>query len=110
MSYTIAYYNAEVEAGILSLPKTLQARYISLSGRMRDSGANLGYPHTEAFGNGLFELRLKGDEGIARVFYCTLIGKRIVMLHSFVKKTQKIPPKERRLAETRMKEIKDAAR
>lgn len=55
-----------------------------------------------------FELRLKGAEGIARIFYCTLIGKRIVMLHSFVKKTSKTPPKERRIAEARMKEIKNA--
>ncbi|WP_267284079.1 type II toxin-antitoxin system RelE/ParE family toxin [Acinetobacter pittii] len=38
---------------------------------------------------GLFELRLKSQECIARVMYCTLVGKRIVMLHSFVKKTQK---------------------
>lgn len=58
MNYTITNYNESVKADILSLPKTLQARYISLSGRMLDSGANLGYPHTEAFGNGLFELRL----------------------------------------------------
>jgi phage-related protein len=56
--------------------------------------------------DGLFELRLKGAEGIARVFYCTQRGQRIVMLHSFVKKTQKTPPHERRIAETRMKEIK----
>ena len=53
-----------------------------------------GEPHTEAMGNGLFEMRLKASEGIARVFYCTLVGKRIVMLHSFVKKTPKIPPRE----------------
>ncbi|WP_228956933.1 MULTISPECIES: type II toxin-antitoxin system RelE/ParE family toxin [Photorhabdus] len=74
---------------------------------MREHGANLGEPHTEAFGNGLFELRLKGAEGIARVFYCTMIGHRIVMLHSFVKKTQKTPLKERRKAEVRMKEVKN---
>ena len=45
-------------------------------------------------------------EGIARVFYCTLIGQRIVMLHSFVKKSQKTPLRELHIAETRMKEIK----
>ena len=49
-------------------------------------GPNPGELHTKAFGGGLFELRLKGAEGIARVFFCTVIGKRIVMLHSFVKK------------------------
>jgi phage-related protein len=70
-------------------------------------GPNLGEPHTKAFGEGLFELRLKGAEGIARVFFCTLVGRRIVVLHSFVKKSQKTPPRERRIAELRMKEIKD---
>ena len=39
-------------------------------------GANLGPPHTDSFGDGLFELRLKGAEGIARIFFCTLIGRR----------------------------------
>ena len=71
-------------------------------------GPNLGEPHTKAFGDGLFELRLKGAEGIARVFFCTLVGKRIVMLHSFVKKSERTPVRERVLAENRMKEIKHA--
>jgi phage-related protein len=69
-------------------------------------GPNLGEPHTKAFGDGLFELRLKGAEGIARVFFCTLVGRRIVMLHSFIKKSERTPSRERETAETRMKEIK----
>lgn len=99
MSYTITYYSDAVQAEIMALPVTLQARYIGLTARMMEYGANLGQPHTEAFGGGLFELRLKGAEGIARVFYCTLIGRRIVMLHTFVKKSQKTPNRERRIAE-----------
>jgi len=55
----------------------------------------------------LFELRLKASEGIARVFYCTLVGQRIVMFHSFVKKTDKIPPDDLRIAVKRMKEVKN---
>ncbi|WP_410174996.1 type II toxin-antitoxin system RelE/ParE family toxin [Mycetohabitans endofungorum] len=39
------------------------------------------------WGEGLFELRPKGPEGIGRVFYCTQVGRRIVVLHSFTKKT-----------------------
>ena len=62
-------------------------------------------PSVMAYSN-CFELRLKGAEGIARVFYCTLVGRQIVMLHCFVKKTQKTPVKERKIAEKRMKEIK----
>lgn len=106
MEYTIAYYSEGVQQEILDLPDTLAARYIVLTRRMVVLGPNLGEPHTKAFGSGLFELRLKGAEGIARVFYCTLVGRRIVMLHSFVKKSQATPPRERRLAETRLREVK----
>ena len=106
MSYTITYFSEALQAEIMALPTTLQARYIGLTARMMVYGANLGSPHTEAFGGGLFELRLKGAEGIARVFYCTLVGKQIVMLHCFVKKSQKTPINERKIAEERMKEVK----
>ncbi|MDP3210650.1 type II toxin-antitoxin system RelE/ParE family toxin [Methylotenera sp.] len=90
----------------MALPERLSGRYFALTDRMELHGANLGLPHTKAFGDGLFELRLKSIEGIARVFYCTLVGQRIVMLHSFVKKSQKTPLRELRIAEIRMKEIK----
>lgn len=108
MVYTITYYSESVQTDILNLPDTLAARYIVLTRRMVALGPNLGEPHTEAFGKGLFALRLKGAEGIARVFFCALVGRRIVMLHSFIKKTNKTPPRERRIAEARMKEIKHA--
>jgi phage-related protein len=91
---------------ILDLPDTLAARYVVLVRRMAAVGPNLGEPHTKAMGHGLFELRLKGAEGIARVFYCTLVGKRIVMLHSFVKKSDRTPPRELDVALIRMKEVK----
>jgi phage-related protein len=57
-------------------------------------------------GGGLFELRLKGAEGIARVMYCLMIERQILVLHVFVKKTQKTPPRELRIARQRMKEFK----
>ena len=53
----------------------------------------------------LFELRIKAQEGIARVFYCTMINKEIWMLHSFIKKTQKTPLKELKIAHIRLKDI-----
>ena len=107
MKYTILYYSKEIEDAILALPSHLKARYINLTMRMIEHGANLGEPHTKGFGDGLFELRLKSAEGIARVFYCTLIGRKIVMLHSFIKKSQRTPMRELRVAEIRMKDIKD---
>ncbi len=86
----------------------LAARYVVLTRRMVALGPNLGEPHTKAFGDGLFELRLKGAEGIARVFFCTIVGKRIVMLHSFMKKSNTTPQRELEIAETRLKELKHA--
>lgn len=108
MDYVIEYYSEEVEEQILALPDTIAARYVVFTRRMIAVGANLGPPHTAAFGDGLFELRLKGAEGIARVFFCTLTGRRIVMLHSFIKKSQKTPLKEVETARKRLKEIKHA--
>lgn len=108
MDFTITYYSEIVQDDILALPETLAARYLVLTRRMVSIGPNLGEPHSKAFGNGLFELRLKGAEGIARVFYCTQIGRRIVMLHSFIKKSNKTPKRELETAESRLKEIKRA--
>ena len=106
MAYFIRYFSQAVQEDIMNLPVTLQARYIGLTDRMMVHGPHLGLPHTDAFGGGLFELRLKGVEGIARVFFCTMIGQEIMMLHSFVKKTQKTPDKELRIAKERMRELK----
>jgi phage-related protein len=106
MSYSILYYSDQVQEDIMNLPDTLQARYIGLTARMIEHGPNLGLPHTDSFGGGLFELRLKGVEGIARVFFCTMVEQEIVMLHSFIKKTQKTPEKELKIAKARMKELR----
>lgn len=108
MDYTITYYSEAIQEEILELPDTLAARYVVLTRRMVAIGPNLGEPHTKAFGDGLFELRLKGAEGIARIFFCTLIGKRIVMLHSFIKKSDRTPKRELDVAHTRLKEVKHA--
>ena len=42
------------------------------------------------------------------MFFCTVIGRKIVMLHHFVKKTDKTPPNELAIARKRLKEAKDA--
>jgi phage-related protein len=108
VDYTIEYYSEEVQDEILSLPDSLAARYIVLTRRITAVGPSLGPPHTDAFGDGLFELRLKGPDGIARVFFCTLVGRRVMMLHSFIKKSQKTPTREIDTARQRMKEVKHA--
>ena len=85
------------------------ARFVRYAERMEIYGPDLGMPHTKAMGDGLFELRLKAGEGIARVFYCTKVGRRIVLLHHFIKKSDKTPAKELLIARIRMKEIQNGS-
>lgn len=106
MSWSIEYAHSDVEQFILKLSPGLTAKYLHLTDLMLEFGANLGMPHTRPMSDGLIELRVKGQEGIARVFYCTLSGKRIVMLHGFIKKSQKTPPNELGIARRRMAEVK----
>lgn len=107
MKWHIKYHNQKLEEEILNLPDGLLARYLKLTDLMCEFGANLGMPHTKALDGGLFELRVKSKEGIARVFFCTKIGKKIIMLNSFVKKSQKTPKNQLRIAKTRMSEVMD---
>jgi phage-related protein len=108
VNWRISFYSAGLQKEILELPAGFVARFLHYVERMEIYGPDLGMPHTRAMGDGLFELRLKAAEGIARVFYCTLVGRKIVMLHQYIKKSAKTPRKELKLARARMKEIKDA--
>ena len=105
MAWTVSFYNQRVEDNVLALPAGLVARFLRYAERMEAFGPDLGMPHTRAVGGGLFELRLKAAEGIARVFYCTVVDRRIVVLHQFVKKTAKTPARELQIARRRMRDV-----
>lgn len=105
MKWVIKYYSEKLENEILKLPSGLLARYLRITDLLTEFGANLGLPHTKKIEKELFELRVKGKEGIARVFFCTKVGRKIIMLHSFIKKSQKTPKKELEIARKRKKEV-----
>jgi phage-related protein len=107
MNWTITYYSPKVKIEIDDLPQGIRADLLRLYDLLTLYGANLRLPHSRAMGNGLFELRPTGKEGIGRVFYCTQVGWRIIMPHSFIKKTQETPERELAIARKRLKEIKD---
>jgi phage-related protein len=56
-------------------------------------------------GERLVELRVRAPEGIARAFYCAVVGQRIVMLHVFIKKSPKTPRREMETAKRRLREV-----
>jgi len=105
VAWNIDFYKG-VEDSILEMPAKIQARMLRLLDMIEKHGANLGSPHTEPMGNGLFEIRAKGQEGIGRSIFCYMDGPNVMVLHAFVKKTSKTPKKDLDLAKTRMKEVK----
>ena len=58
-------------------------------------------------GDGLFEIRVKAQEGIGRSLYCYMKGKHIIVLHAFIKKSNKIPKPELDLAKKRKAEVEN---
>jgi len=105
MPWTIDYYSEDVRLKIDALPVGIRASYARLTELLEEFGLELRMPHSRAMGGGLFELRPRGREGIARVFYCTKVGRKIIILHSFIKKTNETPKRELDIARRRRKEV-----
>ena len=62
-------------------------------------------PHMKHLEGRLWELRMKGKDGIARAIYVTATGERVVIVHAFDKKTQKTPARALETARARAKEV-----
>jgi phage-related protein len=103
--FELQYFHPRVLAEVESWPVDILADYARLVELLVEYGPNLRLPHSRALGDGLFELRPRGRSGIGRAFYCFLVGRRIVIVHAFVKKTQQTPDKELKLARQRAKEV-----
>jgi phage-related protein len=106
MLYSIEYFHPRVKAEIEGWPVGILADYARMVELLMEFGPDLRMPHSRAMGGGLFELRPRGREGIGRALYCFVVGKRIVILHAFVKKTQTTPERDLRIARERMKEVR----
>ncbi|MBT9494528.1 MAG: type II toxin-antitoxin system RelE/ParE family toxin [Paucibacter sp.] len=107
MNFQIEYFHERILAEVESWPVDVLADYARLLELLAAHGPSLRLPHSRAFGGGLFELRPRGRSGIGRAFYCFLIGKRVVVLHAFIKKSQQTPDSELKIARKRLKEVQD---
>ena len=103
--WEIVYYSDEVQETIGAWPVGVRAYYARLTERMRVFGPNLGMPFTRNMGQGLFEIRARGKEGLGRAFFCTAVGRRIVVSHAHMKKSQKAPQRELQVARRRLAEV-----
>ncbi len=105
MPWTITFYSEKVEAETLALPPSILANFLRIAELIEEFGPNLGRPHTAPLGQGLFEIRAKGREGIARTVFCTVAGDEIVIVVTVIKKGSKIPKRSMEVARQRMKEV-----
>jgi phage-related protein len=98
--------NDTVRAELNALPEDIRARLVRLSAQINLLGLeSIREPHVKHLKNKLWEMRLTGRDGIARALYVTALGRRVVIVRAFIKKTQKTPASEIDLALRRAKEV-----
>jgi len=107
MTFQLEYFHPRVLAEIESWPVDILADYAHLAELLIEFGPTLRLPHSRAMGKGLFELRAEGRSGSARAFYCFMLGKRIIVVHAFNKKSRQTPARELRIARRRVEELQD---
>ena len=106
MNWTVETLNKTVDAEIAALPASLRGRLASIIHRIEAVGLEkVGEPDVKHMEGKIWEIRAKANDGIARALYITASGKRLVILHAFVKKTAKTPKKAMELARKRAKEV-----
>jgi phage-related protein len=107
VAWTVEILNATVAAEIGAMAKEMQAAFLRLSERIEAVGLErIREPHVKHLRGKLWEMRLNGRDSIGRAIYVTVISRRVIVVHAFVKKTQKTPTAALDLAEQRAKEIK----
>ena len=96
-----------VEEEIEDLPSGLQGHMLRLFDVIERMGLeSLREPHAKHLEGKLWELRVSAAEGIARGIYVTITGRRVMVLHVFVKKSQKTPGRALALARSRLEMLK----
>jgi phage-related protein len=107
MKWTVETLNKVVDAELEALPADMRARFAHIARLIEEFGLErVREPHVKHLRGPLWEMRMKGRDGISRAIYVTASGKRIVVVRAFVKKTQATPAREIELALKRAKEVR----
>ena len=105
MNWSVETLNASVDAELDALAPAFKSRFLHIAEMLESLGPHkVREPYVKHLEEKLWEIRMKAQPGIARAIYVTVTGRRIVILHAFVKKTQKTPRAALELARQRMKE------
>jgi len=106
VSWTVVFVNALARSELDALPSDMRMRFGHITRLIRDFGLpKVHEPYVKHLAGKLWEMRLTGRDGIARSIYVTASGRRVVVLRTFIKKTEKTPPRELEIAMARAREI-----
>lgn len=101
-SWTVETLDKVVDEELDGLPKDMQARFVRVVELIEEFGLpSMGLPHVRSLGNKFWEIRVNGRDGIARAIYVVAKGRRVVVIHVFIKKTEKTPTAALKMAEFR---------
>jgi phage-related protein len=107
MTWRVEFLDEGVQAELEALPVDIRARFLRITSLIEAEGIHkLREPYVKHLDGPVWEMRMKGRDGIARAAYVTASGQRVVVVHVFTKKTQKTPRREIETALKRAKEVR----
>ncbi len=107
MEWTVEILNDAVRAELEALPADQIARFLRISDLIQSLGLErVREPHVKHLEGPLWEIRMKGRDGISRAIYVVARPRRVVVVRVFSKKTQKTPRREIELALKRAEDVR----
>jgi phage-related protein len=104
--WSVVVLDERVQAEIDALPLDLRTRYLRIVDLIQSEGLErVREPYVKHLEGKLWEMRMSGRDGIARAIYVTAIGRRVVVVHAFIKKTEKTPRRALDIARRRAQEV-----
>jgi phage-related protein len=108
MAWSVELLDNRVRNELEALPADMKARFRRIVELIQEYGLELVHePHVKHLEGALWEMRMRGRDGISRAVYVTARSRRVVVLRVFVKKTQKTPRREIEIALQRAEEVED---
>lgn len=104
--WTVGFFSDAARAELDALPRDMQSKFLRVAEMIEAFGLErMREPYVKHVEGKLWEIRLVGRDRIARSLYVTAKGRRVVVLRTFIKKTEKAPRREIELALERAKDV-----
>ncbi len=106
MTWVVELLDSRVRDELEALPADMKARFRRIVELIQNYGLEqMREPHVRHLDGAVWEMRMKGRDGISRAIYVTARSRRVVVVRVFVKKTQQTPRREINIAMQRAREV-----